>query len=142
MAAPPPAKPIGARWGMQRDESVLMKTILDPVAHKEAKLAQLHELMRARVTQGMPPLAPPSPRVNFTHPPPNCNRTVSGWYSQRLTRFPASVPADNCPLPKEAQPLVSSSDIRLIQHFDSALGLVRRYLFMVLPHPLLTLPRR
>jgi hypothetical protein len=34
---------------------------------------------------------------------------------------------------------MSHADIRLIQHFDaSALGLVRRNLFTVVPHPLIT----
>jgi hypothetical protein len=36
-----------------------------------------------------------------------------------VTRFATSPPTDNCPQPKEAQPL-SPLDIRLIQHFDSS----------------------
>jgi hypothetical protein len=36
-----------------------------------------------------------------------------------VTRFAASPPTDNCPQPKEAQPL-SQLDIRLIQHFHSS----------------------
>jgi hypothetical protein len=36
-----------------------------------------------------------------------------------MARFATSPPTDNCPQPKEAQPL-SQLDIRLIQHFDSS----------------------
>jgi hypothetical protein len=36
-----------------------------------------------------------------------------------VTRFATSPPTDNCPQPKEAQPL-SQLDIRLIQHLDSS----------------------
>jgi hypothetical protein len=62
-----------------------------------------------------------------------------------VTRFAASLPTDICPQPKEAQPLVSRSDIRLIQHLDlSAHGLVRRWLLIgyfpihLFPHPHVT----
>ena len=47
-----------------------------------------------------------------------------------VTRFVTSPPTDNCPQPKDAQPL-SQLDIRLILHFDSsAHGLVRRWLLI------------
>jgi hypothetical protein len=39
--------------------------------------------------------------------------------NRMVTRFATSPPTDNCPQPKEAQPL-SQLDIRLIQHFDSS----------------------
>jgi hypothetical protein len=73
------------------------------------------------------------------------------WWRQWGFRAPpvrihpcASLRTDNSPQRKEAQPLVSRSDIRLVQYLDSsALGLVRRWpLDWRFPYPLSTPARR
>jgi hypothetical protein len=62
-----------------------------------------------------------------------------------VTRFAASLRTDNCPQPKEAQPL-SQLDIRLLQHFDSSALVVWRWCLtgylLILNYPQIEVPLR
>jgi hypothetical protein len=107
------------------------------LALRFATLASLYEVeLRVRVERLAANCPPPHhvPREQPSHGgrrTPERRRTLEArsvsppltpWcFLLMVTRFAASLPTDNSPQPKEAQPLSHALDnIRLIQHFDSS----------------------